>query len=91
MSGPEALHLVLENMRRQWNERAAQNAEYYVFTGVQSGEDFAASGRDVSEKFWGLDNVLVEVSAGPAKLDAQALAALGRGAHLGRSITCYIG
>ncbi len=37
-------------MRRTWNERAAQDAEYYVFTGVQSGEDFEASGRENYEQ-----------------------------------------
>ena len=42
---PEELQPVLERMRRQWNERAVQDAQYYVCTGVANGDDFDASGR----------------------------------------------
>lgn len=32
-------------MRRAWNERASENAQYYVYTGAPTGEDFDTSGR----------------------------------------------
>ncbi|MBI2815866.1 MAG: methyltransferase domain-containing protein [Acidobacteria bacterium] len=45
MNTPEDLRPVLDNMRRAWNERAAENAQYYVYTGAPTGEDFDTSGR----------------------------------------------
>ena len=41
---------VLKEMRRAWNERAVENAEYYVFTRARSREEFDASGKVCFDK-----------------------------------------
>ena len=47
VSNPEELEPVLDRMRRDWNERAAKDAEQYVYTHDLSTDesDFEASGR----------------------------------------------
>ena len=47
MSGKEDFEPILEKMRRDWNERAIQDAQHYVYTrDVDTDEsDFEASGR----------------------------------------------
>jgi SAM-dependent methyltransferase len=45
VTNPDDLKSVLEEMRRDWNERAVENARYYVSTGVRTWEDFDASGK----------------------------------------------
>src|SRR5262249_31589199 len=51
---------VLETMRRDWDERARQNARYYVATGQQhwTDQEFFRSGRE-----WVEENVLSDFAA----------------------------